>query len=470
MRRRTIYAILGLLLVAAIAGVAVWRIRGSRNAQEAVARSVRVRRGSMVVAVTATGRIKPAARVGLTFESPGRVAEVLVEEGDEVEAEEALARLRTDQLALEVDQARAALAAARSQLAQLAAGPRAKEIEQAEANLRAAEAQLAAAAANRNQVAEGPSEAEIAAAEAQVTQANTEKEIAQDNYDLIEDEGTEKEHANYDLYTAKQELAAAQARLDDVLSGPDGAEVRRAQSNVAAAAAQRDAAQAQLDQLVAGPSAEEIDDAEAQVSQAEAALQLAEHTLERATLRAPIAGVVTEINMTPGETPPTRPDPVVLVDNSGFHITVAVDELDVSQLEPGQEVDITVEALPDDEEVSGTLRTISPVASEETGVVAYDVVIDLAPTEARLRADMSANATIIVEELPDVLQIPNWAVRIDRETGGTYVHRRVGEQIERVDVELGVRHDGVVQVVSGLSEGDEVVRLEAGASFGFESS
>ena len=159
---------------------------------------------------------------------------------------------------------------------------------------------------------------------------------------------------------------------------------------------------------------------------------------------------------------------MVLVDNTAFHITVGVDELDVSQLERGQEVEITVEALPD-AEVGGTVGTISPVASQETGVVAYDVVIDLAPTEAPLRADMSANATIVIEELSDVLQIPNWAVRIDRATGDTYVQRRANGEIGRVDVELGVRHDGVVQVISGLSEGDEVVRLEAGASFGFES-
>ena len=468
MRRRTYYVIVGALLIAAAAGVYVWRTRTAQNAQEDVARAARAQRGPMVVAVTASGRIKPVTRVDLSFESPGRVTEVLVEEGDEVDAGQALARLKTDQLEVEVRQARAALSGAESQLAELEAGPTPEEIEQSEANLRAAEAQLAAAAANRNGIAQGPTDADIAAAEARVTQANTEKEIAQDSFDLIKEEGTEKEHANYDLYTAKQELAAAQAQIEDVLSGPDGAELRAAQSNVAAAAAQRDAAQAQLDQLLAGPSKEEIAEAEAQVSQAEVAVRIAEHALERATLRAPIAGIVTEINVTPGETPPTREAPMVLVDNTAFHITVGVDELDVSQLERGQEVEITVEALPD-AEVGGTVGTISPVASQETGVVAYDVVIDLAPTEAPLRADMSANATIVIEELSDVLQIPNWAVRIDRATGDTYVQRRANGEIGRVDVELGVRHDGVVQVISGLSEGDEVVRLEAGASFGFES-
>lgn len=469
MKRRTIYVILGLILLAAVGGVVVWRSRISRDSQNQVARSAQVQRGSMIVAVTAAGRIEPAARVGLSFEAPGRVGEVLVEEGERVERDQPLARLIADQLELDVSQSRAALAAAESQLAQLRAGPRLEEIEQARADLQAVEAQLNAAVANRNQLTSGPTDAEIAAAKAQVVQANTEMEIAQDTYDLIKEDGTEKEHANYDLYVAKENLAAAQARLDDVLSGAGRAERRAAESNVAAAEAQRDAAEAQLERLLAGPSEEDIAESQAQVEQSKIALRLAEHALERATLRAPFEGIVTEINMVPGETPPAQQAPLLLVDTSGFHMTVAVDELDVSQLSRGQEVNVTIEALADTE-INGMVSTISPVATDETGVVAYDVDIQLDATEPRLRADMSANATIIVENLDDVLKVPSWAVRIDRDTGMTYVHRRTGDRIERVDVALGARQDGVVQVVSGLSEGDEVVRLEDGSSFELGSS
>jgi multidrug efflux pump subunit AcrA (membrane-fusion protein) len=58
-------------------------------------------------------------------------------------------------------------------------------------------------------------------------------------------------------------------------------------------------------------------------------------------------------------------------------------------------------------------------------------------------------------------------VRLDRETGETYVHRRRGEEIERVDVTLGARYEGVVQVVDGLSAGDEIVRLGDSSSLSF---
>ncbi|MBS3783755.1 MAG: efflux RND transporter periplasmic adaptor subunit [Anaerolineae bacterium] len=466
MRRRTIYVIVGLALVAVVGGALVWRSRSGQQAEGTPTRSAIVEQGSMLVAVTATGRIKPAARVGLTFEAPGRVAEIFVEEGHRVSAGEPLARLVADELELQVAQSQSGLTAAESQLAQLQAGSRPKEIEQAEANLRAAEAQLRAATANWNRLAAGPTEAEIASAEAQVAQASTNREIAQDTYDQIEKEGTEKEQANYDLYTAKQELAAAEARLEDVISGASQNELRAAQANVTAAAAQRDAAQAQLDQRLAGATEEDIAEAAAQVEQARIALELAEHALSKATLRAPFEGLVTEINMTPGEVPPTREQPLVLLDVSTFHITVAVDELDISQLEEGQQVDVAIEALPE-ANVKGAVETISPAAAFDTGVVAYDVVINLDPTEAPLRADMTANATVIVEELTDVLKIPAWAVRVDRDTGGTYVHRRTGEGIERVDVKLGARHEGTAQVISGLSPGDEVVRLEDSDSFSF---
>ncbi len=457
---------LGLVLLGA--GIVVfWRTRASRDGSEEITRTARVERGSMIVAVTATGRIQPADRVGLTFGTRGKVADVHVLEGDQVESGEVLAKLVTGQLEQQVAQSEAALEAARSQLARLHARPRETEIDQARANVRAAEAQVAAAEANRNRIANGPSDAEIASARAQLAQARVNQEIAQDTYDLIEEEGTQKEQANYDLYTAKRELAAAQATLEDVLTGPNQPELRAAQANVAASIAQRDATQAQLDKLLSGATKEEIAEAEVQVEQARIALQLAQYALEEATLCAPFDGLITKINVSPGELTSTQEPPFVLLDDSRFHITVAVDELDVSRLRPGQDVQVSVEALPE-ADVTGIVESISPIASLSRGIVAYEVVIALQPTDQPLRTDMTANATVVVEELTDVLKIPSWALNIDRNSGDTYVHRRAGNEIERVPVELGARQNGIAQVVSGLSAGDEVVQLDESASFNFD--
>jgi HlyD family secretion protein len=465
MKRSTIYIVIA-VAIAAIAGALLWRPWAS--GQEAqTGRSAVVERGSMLVAVTASGRIEPEARVNLTFDTPGRVAEVLVEEGDTVEGGDVLARLDTRQLETQVAQSRASLEQAESQLAELKSQPRPREVEKAEANVRDAQARVSSAAASRDQIKRGPTQAEIAAAEARVAEAEKQRKLAQRAYDEIDESNEEqKEHANYDLYTAKQQLAAAEANLQDVLDGADEEEVRAAEADVWAAAAQRDAAQAQLDLLLAGATEEEIAEVEAQVAQARAALELAELSLENATLRAPFDGVVSRVNVTIGETPPAQGPALVVLDNSQFHMTVSVDEVDVAQLALGQTAEVTLDALPG-AVITGTVKQIAPIATLEGGVVTYDVTIDLLPTDEPIRADMSAEATIEVEELEDVLMIPTWVVRIDRDTGQTYVHRRIDGDVERVDVTLGVRDRGFAQVLEGLSEGDELVRLEEENGFDF---
>jgi HlyD family secretion protein len=261
-------------------------------------------------------------------------------------------------------------------------------------------------------------------------------------------------------------VAAARARLDELLAGADADQVRAAQSNVWAAAAQRDAAQAQLDLLLAGATDEQIADAEAQVAQARAALRAAELSMEDAALRAPFDSVVAEVDVTAGQMASAGLPAVTLLDTSQFRVAVRLDEIDVGRLAEGQTARVALDPLPG-VQIRGTVERIAPVATLEGGVVYYDVDLALAPTDAAIRADMTANATILVQEFTDVLKIPTWVVRVDRDTGQTYVHRQVGDEIERVDVALGVRHEGFAQVLDGLAEEDEVVWVSDSASFEF---
>jgi len=493
MKRTMLYGILGAVVVAAVLGVVFWRSRPTGQPEEET-RSALVERGTMLVAVSASGRIEPQARVSLAFEAVGRVSEVSAEVGDMVEAGDVLAQLDSERLALPVKQARAALASAEAQLAQRKAGPRPEEIAVAEANLRAVQAQVSGAAANRDQLESGASDAQIAAVEADLASATTQQKIAEDMHDMtmkcvsfsagkviplpggdvitLTDDiefcpalGVPEEQARYSLYAADKALSASLARFDELLAGADADQLRAVQSAVWAAAAQRDAAQARLDLLLAGATDEQITAAEARVAQARAVLEQAELSLEHATLRAPFDGVVAEVRVTAGEMASAGLPAITLVDTSRFHVTVSVDEMDVGRLAEGQTAEVTLDALPDIV-VAGTVERIAPAATLEGGVVYYDVVIGLAPTDVPIRADMTANVTILVEELTEVLMIPTWVVRVDRSTGQTYVNRGVGDGIERVNVELGVRHEGVAQVLAGLSEGDKVVWV-TDSPFGF---
>jgi HlyD family secretion protein len=492
---------LGLVIVGAVAGGLIWRSRRQRSQADDELRTAVVERGAIDVVVSASGSIRPVRQVDLTFETGGQVIEVPVEIGDQVQEGDLLVGLDRERLNLQVDQAETSVALAEAQLAKLKAGAAPDEIEASEANVRSAAAQADAAAAERDQVASGAGQADIAAAEAEVASALTQQKKANDFYEqtlkcftiersagdvidigggqvitLTEDFkrticpllGVPEEQARYRLEAADEALEAARARLDQTKAGADQDQLSAAQSNVAAAAARRDAAQAQLDLLLEGATSEQIAAAEASVEQAQASLRQAELAMKQAVLEAPFDGTIAAVDVTVGQQATPGLPAVTLVDLSQFHVTIAVDELDVAQLAVGQPARLTFDALPNTV-VTGTVKQIAEASALSEGVVTYDVRIDLAPSDAPVRVDMTTSATIIVEEISDTLKIPTWAVHIDRGTGQYYVRRRTGDEIERVDVELGVRQEGVAQVLDGLSAGDEVVRSPESAQFDFES-
>jgi HlyD family secretion protein len=502
MNRKTLYVVLGIVAIAAVAGALYWQWRQSSARPLDDLRSTTVERGDMLVAVSASGNVEPEHRVDLTFEASGQVVEVPVEFGDRVVAGDLLASLATERLALQVKQAEASLALAKAQLARLEVGPRPEEVESSEANLRALEAQLDAATAERDQVWSGATAAQIAAAEAEVASALTEQKKADDWHEqtmkcktikkdagdvialpggqvitLTEDFeetfcpllGVPEEQARYRLEAADEALEAARARLEELESGADRDQLRAAQSNLAAATANRDAAQAQLDLLREGAAQEQIAAAQAGVTQARASLKQAQLALEQATVEAPIDAIVAAVEVSVGEQASPGLPAVSLVDPSRLHVTLAVDEIDVGELSQGQTAQVTFDALRDTV-VTGTIEYVAAAAELNGGVVTYDVRVDLAPIDAPIRTDMTASATIIVEQLSNILTIPTWVVRVDRDTGQAYVHRRVGDQLERVDIRLGARYEGVAQVLDGLAEGDVLVRLPESSPFDFRTA
>jgi HlyD family secretion protein len=470
MKRRTIlYIVLGAVAVAAVAGVLLVRSRQDQDAGQET-RTAAVERGTLLIAVSASGGVEPQTTADLAFEMPGRVEGVHVQVGDAVKAGDVLAELDTRQIALQVQQAGSALAAAESQLAQLEAGPRPEEIAAAKADLEAAQAQVSGAAATLAQLEAGATAAQIAAAEAQVAQAELQRKLAQLEYDRVNsttDDEERIEQAAHDLYAADKSLAAAQAGLDDARSGTNANDVRAARANVEAAQAQADAAQAGLDLVLAGATQEQIADARAQVERAQATHEQAKLVLDRAALRAPFDGTVARVNVSAGEMAPIGQPAVVILDDSSFQVAINVDELDIGRLRTGQAANVTLDAFTD-VTLDGTVTSIAPAATvDQGGVVSYAVVVTLAPTDAAIRADMTANVTIVVEQLTDVLLIPMWVVRVDGRTGETFVHQRVEGELQRVDITLGTRHGGEAEVLSGLSEGDEVIWVpDDGYEFG----
>ena len=453
MRRRT-FIVIAAVAIMATGGYFIWRARqDALRAQQVQGRQVTVQQGTLIATVSASGSIAPEAQVMLNFQTPGTVDQVNVVVGQKVRAGEILAQLDVAELELAGQQAQQTFTIQQISYSQTVQGPKTFD-------LAAAKAQLASAWAQYND-AKVPQDSQVAQALAQLKKAQNDLKQAQDTYnDVVVGRATAKEYgvkghglgkaeeqmrAQVEVLRAAQE--AAQVTYDRAARGATDAQLRSAWAVV-------QQAQANLDRLT--PDPEQIAISKAQLEQARAAYEQAELQLARASLTAPFDGEVGQINITRGGSSSGPGGAVLLVDTTRFHIDVSVDEIDIARLKAGQAVTVSVDALPD-APITGQIDRIAPVATSQAGVVSYQVRINVDPTSAPLRTGMSANVTIVTDIRADVLLVPNWAIRIDRATGRTYVNRLSGSTVHEVEVKTGLRNETVSQVTGGVQEGDVII-------------
>ena len=502
MRYRNIIIAVVLLLVAA-GGYYLWQQRAAAQAatEFEVIRQESVRRDRLESTVNATGSIEPEAELSLTFGLGGTIQQVNVVRGQTIAAGEILATLDTAELELAVQQAADALAIQQLTLQQrrdneptvatLATAQ--ADIDAAQANVAVAEANLAAAAAGLLQaeaqkalLLAGPTDDAVAAADADIAARTAELETIQDSYDRIIEfgiGGVTEEQTRFQLNAAQQALAAAEARRAALFAGPRLADIQAADAQIASAEANIQAAegnvlvasanvaraQAAYERLLEPTAAAELAILEAQVASAETNLALAQLRLEQAQIVAPIDGTVASVTINQGEQATPGAPVITLLVEDAFHIDVNVDEIDIDQVDVGQAVRITLDALPD-RPVTGNVAEIAPTSGALTGgVVSYLVTINIdLDDQSFLRPGMSANAAIVVNQLADVLVIPNWAVKLDRETGAATVLRLTEEnEVEELAIETGLRNEQFIEVRAGLGEGDQVVITSERETFSF---
>jgi HlyD family secretion protein len=195
-------------------------------------------------------------------------------------------------------------------------------------------------------------------------------------------------------------------------------------------------------------------------------LDAAKLNLERAVIVAPFDGVVADITITEGKdiSTATFATPAIsLVDTGEIELRGSFDEIDIAMVQPGQEANILLDALPD-EEVKGEVAFISLVGTTQAGVVFYDTTITLENPVEELRDGMTATAEVIIERRDNVLFIPNRAIRGTWENPTVVV--LVDEQVEEREITLGLT-DGInTEVLSGLEEGEKVVLPASGEQRG----
>jgi HlyD family secretion protein len=362
--------------------------------------------------VSATGEVVPTRWAQLSFKIGGLLDELAVQEGDRVEVGYVLARLETDDLERQVQQAQAALAVSQANLAQVKAGARPEEIAAAQEALAAAQAGVSTAKANLSssqaelaRLEAGPKPEEITAAKAAMDKAAVALQLAQSEYDKIAwQSGIGATQQAVALQQASDDYQTSKANYEALVRGATAEELDIARAAVEAARAQVEAAQAQagqakaqLDQLLAGPSAEAIAVAQAQVEQTQTAVAQAQAALRDAELVTPFTGTVAKVTVREGEMITPGQPVIFLGDLSHLRIeTTDLNEADIWAIAVGQEVTLTFDGLPE-KALTGRVTRIAPMATMEQGGTNYTVVVELDEQDPGLRWGMTAYVDITVK-------------------------------------------------------------------------
>jgi HlyD family secretion protein len=290
-----------------------------------------------------------------------------------------------------------------------------------------------------------------AEANLQAARASLEGAEAQLQKNIVEAEGPDAEFARraYDRATSlfAQNLIA-QSALDDAHSAVDVAQNRKR------------AAQSQL--VVARAK---VTEARAQVAQAKAAAERAAEDVANATIRSPIRGTVLSRDVELGS-------PVSSILNLGANATLVmtigdidqvfvrgkVDEADIGRVRLGQPARIRVETFKD-KAFDGRVTQISPMGVEKDNVTNFEVRVSIDNPGKALKANMTANAEIVLEEHPDSLIVPEAAVSYDPQKNAFVEVLAPGTKTGRkkMPVKIGVGNGTKIQILDGLKQGDKVV-------------
>jgi multidrug efflux pump subunit AcrA (membrane-fusion protein) len=460
--------ILKIMLITFILGglLAIPGLSCTSESESAVSESqiVTVQRGDLTIDITAAGNLALSLMEDLAFEMSGTVEEVLVEEGDSVEEGQVLAKLDTSEWDKELTKLEI-------------------DLLQAEINLRNAELAL-------EQAEEPYSRDDIKSAEAAVDSAEASLEYAEWQLDEAEDLGDE-------------EL------------------IRRYQSEVIRAEANFVSTEANLEAMEDAPDPDEVAIKELQLELAEARFEDAEEALEEALengpeIIAPFDGFITRVNVEGGDEVLKGTVAVQLADPDSFEADILVSEMDILQVKLGGEAWVQVDAM-QGLSLPAEVTHVSPTATIQSGVVNYEVKVEVQPREAvmqqrqqamqnitpgeiperlkqaieagqitqeqaeemmkqmqesqrgqqgqipamgtkdfQLREGLTITVSIIVDERSDVLLVPNGAIATQGKQTYVQVVLPDGTTEERA-ITTGISDWQYTEVTSGLSEGEEVV-------------
>jgi HlyD family secretion protein len=209
----------------------------------------------------------------------------------------------------------------------------------------------------------------------------------------------------------------------------------------------------------------QVAQANAQIAQAKAALDNAEENLRYATITSPMDGVVLSKDVEVGDAVSSilvlgsqATLVMTLGDTSEVYVKGKVDEADIGKVYLGQPARIVVESFKE-KTFQGKVTKISPLGDEKDNVTTFEVRVSIVNASGELRANMSANAEIILEERKNVLLIPESAVIFDKDKNASVEipDPKADTGRRKLAVKLGISNGVKAEVLSGMAQGQKVI-------------
>ena len=395
-------------LVIVLIGVAAFLFVRSTNAGNAATQfqTAKVERGNLTATIGATGTVRARQTAVLIWQAAGTVDTVNVKVGDNVPADFVLAYLTKSSLPQSVIMAEADLVDAQKALDDLLNSTTA----QAESVVALREAQeVYEKAANWREELNGKID---------IKEIRYKKIYGRTVPILKEYRGFASEET---IAKADEDLALAKAKVDD---------------------AQRD-----YDRMNNGNTPE--------LAAAQARVDAAQATLNLARVIAPFAGTVTEAYPLPGDQIAAGATAFRVDNLSSLLVDVEVSEVDINNVSVGQTATLSFDAILGND-YHGQVVEVAQTGTSVQGVVNFKVTVELADADAQVKPGMTAAVNIVVNEMQDVVLVPNRAVRLV--DGERVVYLLVDGEPVPTEIRLGPSSDTVSVVAGGdVQEGDTVV-------------
>lgn len=360
--------------------------------------------------VDATGSLLAWEEATVNTAVPGTIARLLVDLGDRVTEGQVVAEMDRREFTLGVEQAEAGVAAARDAL------------QRARAQVEAGQAQLRQVRESRKSLEANLNGARAVREEAEANLERTKKLV----------ESAFVAQREMDVARTQHESALARYQTAQVDLGLYGDRVRVAEA-----------------QLESEQSAVRV--AQADLRRREADLALAKKKLGDATLRAPIAGAVARRHLNPGQYAPENTAVFTIVQSDPLKFTGTVTEQAALEVRPGQVVRLGADAGAG-REFTGRVTRVSPSVDVASRTMLLEA--EIPNREGLLKPGLFARATVVLREDRNVAFVPETAVSYF--AGLTRVFVVADGTARERTVTLGVRREGLIEVVKGLAPGEQV--------------